>query len=250
MCAICRRRKLSIDIENDFAPTYVIIPERKEIVTKLKAAAKNASEVFLASDPDREGEAISWHLQEALGLHNPRRIQFNEITKSAVQAALLNSRTIDMDRVNAQQARRELDRIVGYKISPILSKKVRPRLSAGRVQSVAVRLIADREREILAFKPVEYWSVTATLTPDTAKNKFDAALIERDGKKLEIPNKKSRRSNIDRSGRQRLQSQIRQAQRKAAQSRRAVYHQHLAAGSLAQAGFQCQANHAGRAAAL
>ncbi len=184
-------KKLSIDIEHDFAPTYVVIPERQEVVAKLRAAAKNASEVYLASDPDREGEAISWHLQEALGLRNPRRIQFNEITKSAVQAALLNSRSIDMDRVNAQQARRELDRIVGYKISPILSKKVRPRLSAGRVQSVAVRLIADREREILAFKPVEYWSVTASLTPDTAKNKFDAALTERDGKKLEIPNKAS-----------------------------------------------------------
>ena len=184
-------KKLSIDIEHDFAPTYVVIPERKEVVAKLRAAAKNASEVYLASDPDREGEAISWHLQEALGLSNPRRIQFNEITKSAVQAALLNSRSIDMDRVNAQQARRELDRIVGYKISPILSKKVRPRLSAGRVQSVAVRLVADREREILAFKPVEYWSVTASLTPDTSKNKFDAALTERDGKKLEIPNKAS-----------------------------------------------------------
>ena len=184
-------KKLSIDIEHDFAPTYVVIPERKEVVARLRAAAKNASEVYLASDPDREGEAISWHLQEALGLSNPRRIQFNEITKSAVQAALLNSRSIDMDRVNAQQARRELDRIVGYKISPILSKKVRPRLSAGRVQSVAVRLIADRERDILAFKPVEYWSVTASLTPDAAKNKFDAALTERDGKKLEIFNKVS-----------------------------------------------------------
>lgn len=184
-------KKLSIDIENDFAPTYVIIPERKDVVARLRAAAKGASEIYLASDPDREGEAISWHLQEALGLRNPRRIQFNEITKAAVQDALLNSRSIDMDRVNAQQARRELDRIVGYKISPILSKKVRPRLSAGRVQSVAVRLIADREREILAFKPVEYWSVTATLTPDTAKHKFDAALIERDSKKLPIADQQS-----------------------------------------------------------
>ena len=181
-------KKLSIDIANDFAPTYVIIPERKDVVARLIAAAKNASEVYLASDPDREGEAISWHLQEALGLVNPRRIQFNEITKTAVQAALLNYRTIDMDRVNAQQARRELDRIVGYKISPILAKKVQPRLSAGRVQSVAVRLIADREREILAFMPVEYWSVTASLTPDLVKNKFDAALIQRDAKKLEISN--------------------------------------------------------------
>ena len=184
-------KKLSIDIKNDFAPTYVIIPERADVVRKLQAAAKNASIVYLASDPDREGEAISWHLQEALNLKNPRRIQFNEITKSAVQEALLNSREIDMDRVNAQQARRELDRIVGYKISPILAKKVRPRLSAGRVQSVAVRLIADREREILAFKPVEYWSITASLTPDTQKQKFDAALTERDGKKIEVGNQKS-----------------------------------------------------------
>lgn len=182
------QKKLAIDIENDFAPTYQIIPERKEVVSKLRAAAKGASTVYLASDPDREGEAISWHLKEALGLKDPKRIQFNEITKTAVLAALENSRTIDMDRVNAQQARRELDRIVGYKISPLLSKKVRPRLSAGRVQSVAVRLIVDREREIEAFKAVEYWSITASLTPDTAKQKFDAALIERDNKKLGVSN--------------------------------------------------------------
>ncbi|MEO7716413.1 MAG: type I DNA topoisomerase [Capsulimonas sp.] len=180
-------KKLSIDIENDFAPTYQIIPERKDVVAKLKAAAKGADEVYLASDPDREGEAISWHLKEALGLKDPKRIQFNEITKTAVLAALQNYRTIDMDRVNAQQARRELDRIVGYKISPLLWRKVKKGLSAGRVQSVAVRLIADREREILAFNPVEYWTIGATLTPDTVKNKFDANLTERDNKKIEIP---------------------------------------------------------------
>jgi DNA topoisomerase-1 len=179
-------KKLAIDIEKDFKPTYEIIPSRVDVITKLRKAAKEASEVYLASDPDREGEAISWHLKEALGLKNPKRIQFNEITKTAVQAALVNSRQIDMDRVNAQQARRELDRIVGYKISPILSKKVQPRLSAGRVQSVAVRMVVEREREIEAFKPVEYWSITATLTPDTQKSKFDAALTQRDGKKLEI----------------------------------------------------------------
>jgi DNA topoisomerase-1 len=183
--------KLSIDIENDFAPTYVIIPERKEVMGKLKTAVKNADVVYLASDPDREGEAISWHLKEALGLKDPQRIQFNEITKTAVLAALENPRSIDMDRVNAQQARRELDRIVGYKISPLLWRKVKKGLSAGRVQSVAVRLITDREREIEAFKAVEYWSITAALTPDTAKNKFDAALIERDGKKLEVSDKET-----------------------------------------------------------
>ena len=179
-------KKLSIDIENDFAPTYVVIPERKEVVAKLKAAAKNAETVYLASDPDREGEAISWHLKEALGLKDPKRIQFNEITKTAVLAALANSRTIDMDRVNAQQARRELDRIVGYKISPLLWRKVKKGLSAGRVQSVAVRLIADREREILAFIPVEYWSITAALSPAVDAQTFDASLFERDSKKLEI----------------------------------------------------------------
>jgi DNA topoisomerase-1 len=178
--------KLAIDLEHDFAPTYEIIPERKEIVAKLRAAAKGATDVYLASDPDREGEAISWHLKEALGLIDPKRIQFNEITKTAVQAALLNPRAIDMDRVNAQQARRELDRIVGYKLSPLLWRKVKKGLSAGRVQSVAVRIITDREREIGAFNPVEYWSITAQLTPDTKKHQFDAALIERDGKKIEV----------------------------------------------------------------
>src|SRR5580704_2727659 len=179
-------KKLAIDIENDFAPTYVIIPERKDVVAKLRAAAKDCDDVYLASDPDREGEAISWHLQEALGLKNPKRIQFNEITKTAVQAALANPSTIDMDRVNAQQARRELDRIVGYKLSPVLWRKVKKGLSAGRVQSVAVRLITDREREIGAFVPVEYWSITASLTPDAKKQQFDANLTERDGKKIEV----------------------------------------------------------------
>ncbi len=184
-------KSLAIDIAHDFAPTYEIIPARSAVIAKLRAAARDAQEVYLASDPDREGEAISWHLKEALGLKNPKRIQFNEITKTAVLAALQNSRAIDMDRVNAQQARRELDRIVGYKISPILSRKVQSRLSAGRVQSVAVRLVVEREREIEAFKPVEYWSITATLTPDAQKNKFDAALAQRDGKKLEIGDQKT-----------------------------------------------------------
>ena len=178
--------KLAIDVEHDFAPTYVVIPDRKDVISKLKAAAKDAADIYLASDPDREGEAISWHLKEALGLKEPKRIQFNEITKTAVQAALANPRTIDMDRVNAQQARRELDRLIGYKLSPFLAKKVKSRLSAGRVQSIAVRLITEREREVNAFIPVEYWSITAQLTPDTKKHQFDASLIERDGKKIEV----------------------------------------------------------------
>jgi DNA topoisomerase-1 len=180
--------KLSVDVDHDFAPSYTIIPARKDVITKLKTAAKGADTVYLASDPDREGEAISWHLAEALNLKNPKRIQFNEITRDAVRQALANPRTIDQNRVNAQQARRVLDRLVGYEISPLLWRKVKKGLSAGRVQSVAVRLITDREREIEAFVPVEYWSLTATLTPDTEKNKFDAGLIEYKGSKIELKN--------------------------------------------------------------
>jgi DNA topoisomerase-1 len=180
--------KLSVDVDNDFKPSYSIIPERKDVLSKLQAAAKGATTVYLASDPDREGEAISWHIAEALKLKDPQRIQFNEITRDAVTQALANPRKIDMNRVNAQQARRVLDRLVGYEISPLLWRKVKKGLSAGRVQSVAVRLIIDREREIEAFNPVEYWSVTATLTPDTTKNRFDASLIERAGKKIELKN--------------------------------------------------------------
>jgi DNA topoisomerase I len=180
--------KLSVDVEHDFTPSYRDIPERKDLIEKLKKAAKSADTIYLASDPDREGEAISWHLAQALDIKNAKRIQFNEITRDAVQQALANPRTIDMNRVNAQQARRVLDRLVGYEISPLLWRKVKKGLSGGRVQSVAVRLIVDREREIEAFNPVEYWSITAELTPDTAKNKFDAALQGRNGKKIELKN--------------------------------------------------------------
>jgi DNA topoisomerase-1 len=174
--------KLGVDVENNFEPSYVPIPDRKDVLKKLGEAARGADTVYLASDPDREGEAISWHIANALKLPESkiRRIQFNEITKSAVQQALAHPRTINVDRVNAQQARRVLDRLVGYKISPILWRKVKKNLSAGRVQSVAVRLICDRERVILAFVPQEYWSITATLAPRVAAGKkktpFDAAL--------------------------------------------------------------------------
>ena len=180
-------KQLGVDIEHDFAPTYRSIPDRKDVLKKLEAAAKNASTVYLASDPDREGEAISWHLSEALKLKNPRRIQFNEITRQAVQQALQNPREIDIDRVNAQQARRVLDRLVGYKLSPVLWSKIQKGLSAGRVQSVAVRLICEREREIAAFVPEEYWSLTATLTPQPPAKRFlfPAKLHSRAGKRLE-----------------------------------------------------------------
>jgi DNA topoisomerase-1 len=184
--------KLGVDVEHDFEPSYVAIPERRDVLKKLADAAKGADTVYLASDPDREGEAIAWHIANALKLPagRVRRIQFNEITRTAVQQALQQPRTIDIDRVNAQQARRVLDRLVGYKISPILWRKVKKNLSAGRVQSVAVRLICDREREIQAFVPVEYWSITANLSPQAPAKRtpFDAALIQFENKKLELHN--------------------------------------------------------------
>jgi DNA topoisomerase-1 len=178
---------LGVDTEHDFAPKYLTIKGKGDIIKELKAAVKNASEVFLASDPDREGEAIAWHLAELLKLPDPKRIELHEITKDAVVAAMKNPHHIDIDRVNAQQARRILDRLVGYKISPLLWAKVRGGLSAGRVQSVAVKLIVDREREIQAFVPREYWSVTAFLaSPRLPELVFPAELIARDGQKLEV----------------------------------------------------------------
>ena len=180
-------KQLGVDIENDFRPTYESIPDRKDVLQKLAAAAREASTVYLASDPDREGEAIAWHLAEALHLKNPRRIEIPEFTRQAVQHALQNPRTVDMDLVDAQQARRVLDRLVGYKLSPVLWRKIQKGLSAGRVQSVAVRLICEREREILAFVPEEYWSLTATLTPRPPEKRFPfaAKLFSRAGQRLE-----------------------------------------------------------------
>jgi DNA topoisomerase-1 len=180
-------KKLGVDIEHDFQPTYESIPDRKDVLTKLRAAAKGVSTVYLASDPDREGEAIAWHLVEALKLPNAQRIEFNEITRQAVQQALQHPRKVDMHRVDAQQARRVLDRLVGYKLSPVLWKKIQKGLSAGRVQSVAVRLICEREREIQAFVPEEYWSLTATLTPRPPEKRFPfaAKLFSRAGQRLE-----------------------------------------------------------------
>jgi DNA topoisomerase-1 len=180
---------LGVDIENDFQPTYRPIPEKKKTVSALKAAVASHGDVYLASDPDREGEAIAWHIAETLKLKSPRRIEFNEITRDAVMRALHHPGSIDPSRVLAQQARRVLDRLVGYKLSPLLWKKVRRNLSAGRVQSVALRLVVDREREISAFVPVEYWVVGATLTPDDDVNAFVATLVARDGNKFKPQNK-------------------------------------------------------------
>ena len=164
---------LSIDIENGFAPKYVIPADKKKVVTDLKKAAKDASAIWLASDADREGEAISWHLYETLGLdsENTRRIVFQEITKPAILNAIENPREIDMNLVNAQQARRVLDRLVGFELSPVLWRKIQPKLSAGRVQSVALRLIVDREREILAFNSEPYYKVEALFHPEGTPDK-------------------------------------------------------------------------------
>src|SRR6187402_319616 len=179
---------LGVDTEHDFEPTYVISPEKKDVVRKLKDEAKGAEAVYLATDPDREGEAIAWHLVDAMNLRGKpiHRIEFHEITKNAILDAVQHPRQIDAQRVDAQQARRILDRLVGFKVSQLLWKKVRRGLSAGRVQSVAVRIVADRERERDAFVPVEYWSIEADLRkrmPGTPV--FRAALTEQDGKKVD-----------------------------------------------------------------
>ncbi|MDX1933763.1 MAG: type I DNA topoisomerase [Capsulimonadales bacterium] len=186
--------KMGVDVADNFKPNYEPIAERKDVLAKLAAAAKGAEKIYLASDPDREGEAIAWHIANALKLPENRvhRIQFNEITRSVVQEAIKNPRQIDMDKVNAQQARRVLDRLVGYTISPLLRKKIsqRMKLSAGRVQSVVLRLICERERAIRAFVPTEYWTLTARLTPQEGKkpHPFDAHLNAYRGKKIELKN--------------------------------------------------------------
>ena len=184
------KRELGVDVENNFEPKYVIPPKAKKVIAELKKDAKKADEVILATDQDREGESISWHLAEALHLKDPKRIVFHEITKTAIDDALKNPGKIDMSLVNAQQARRVLDRIVGYKLSPFLWKKVAKGLSAGRVQSVAVRLVVEKEREIEKFVAQEYWQIEALLKKETTE--FSAFLTKKDGKaieKLEIKNK-------------------------------------------------------------
>ncbi len=180
---------LGVNVDDgSFTPKYLTIKGKGDVIKELKAAAKNASDVYLATDPDREGEAIAWHLAEILKLDNPKRIELHEITKDAALAAIKDPHPIDMPRVNAQQARRILDRLVGYKISPLLWAKVRGGLSAGRVQSVAVRLIVDREREIQAFVPREYWSITAQLASHGSPIVFPAELNTIDGRKAEVTN--------------------------------------------------------------
>ena len=174
------KSELGIDVENNFEPKYIIPLKSRKIANILKKEAEKAETVILAADEDREGEAIAWHLSQILGSQKYQRIVFHEITKSAIENALKNPRDIDMEMVDAQQARRILDRLAGYKLSPFLWKKVARGLSAGRVQSVAVRLVCEREKEIGKFKPEEYWMIEAELQ-SRKTNKFLAKLVNIDG---------------------------------------------------------------------
>lgn len=183
--------RLSVDIDNDFEPKYAVIKGKENFVKDLKKKADSADYVYLATDPDREGEAISWHLATLLGLdlNDKNRVTFNEITKHGVTDGMAQPRSIDIDLVDAQQARRILDRLIGYKLSPFISQKIRRGLSAGRVQSVALRLVVDREEEIRAFVPQEYWSIDAKFTNPPSKKVFGAAIYSKDGEKLKITSK-------------------------------------------------------------
>jgi len=184
------KSKLGVDVDEGFEPSYEVIASRKKVITELKAEAKKSADIFIATDPDREGEAIGWHLAEELGRENKkkiRRLMFNEITKRGVLAALEHPTQIDKKVVDAQQARRVLDRLVGYKISPLLWDKVRRGLSAGRVQSVALKIVCDREREILAFVPEEYWNITARLAGPVPPE-FDAKLLKKNGQNIKVGN--------------------------------------------------------------
>ena len=198
------RSRMSVDVDNDFEPTYRVPKEKREVVKELRQEVKEASEVFLATDPDRGGEAIAWHLVEAARIPEDitKRVVFHEITKGAIEEAFSHPRDMNMELINAQQARRILDRLVGYSISPLLWKNVRSRLSAGRVQSVALRLIVEREREIQVFVPVEYWSIEAELARQAERKKkkrrsFVAKLARIHGEQADLKNQEDTQKIVD-----------------------------------------------------
>ena len=194
------QKSLGIDIDHGFAPQYVVTPGKEETIKRIKAELAKADKVYLATDPDREGEAISWHLKNVCGIKGDDiRIVFNEISKKAVLAALENPRAINMNLVDAQQARRVLDRLVGYQISPILSRKIKSGQSAGRVQSVALKMIVDREREIRDFKPEEYWNIYAFLLKDKRSAAFKCEFNDVDGKKYKVRSKETAEKIVSRS---------------------------------------------------
>jgi len=184
--------EIGIDIENDFKPKYKNIPGKQKVIAALRKAAGNAEDIYLAPDPDREGEAIAWHTAEVLKKKGRRfyRVLFHELTKTAVQDALNSTEELHRKKYEAQQARRLLDRLVGYQISPLLWRKVKSGLSAGRVQSVAVRIICERERAIQAFDPEEYWSITAHIEGGSPPP-FMAKLVKKNGKKIKIPDEET-----------------------------------------------------------
>ncbi|MCX8125969.1 MAG: toprim domain-containing protein, partial [Dehalococcoidia bacterium] len=185
-------KRLGIDIEHDFTPCYVVPRDKRKVVEEIRKASENATAVYLATDPDREGEAISWHIVQAAKIKNKpiHRVVFHEITPEAVTEAFKHPRDIDLNLVDAQQTRRVLDRLVGYKLSPLLWRKVQKGLSAGRVQSAALKMIVDREREIQSFVPVEFWTIDAELMKSTSpEGVFQARLVGlKDGEKLTIAN--------------------------------------------------------------
>ena len=185
------KSKLGVDIDHDFAPQYVNIKDKQTLIKDIQKKAKKADHVYLAGDPDREGEAISWHLAQILGLdmNDANRVTFNEITENGIKTGMSKPRSIDLNLVNAQQTRRILDRIVGYKLSPFLWRKIRRGLSAGRVQSVAVKMICDREEEIRNFVATEYWSIDAKFSAQGERKQFSAKLALVDGEKAELENK-------------------------------------------------------------
>ena len=205
------KSQIGVDTENDYEPKYITIRGRGDILAEIRKEARNAGKIYLATDPDREGEAISWHLAGVLGIdpQSPCRIEFHEVTKKAVQAAIKNPRTIDMGRVDAQQARRVLDRLVGYKISPLLWAKIKKGLSAGRVQSVATRMVVMREQEIEAFIPEEYWDITTEFQPEGAdgrgrKKPLTARLSLLDGEKADLKNEEAANAAAERIGKGRF----------------------------------------------
>ena len=228
------KSQLGFDVENDYEPKYITIRGKGDILAKLRKEVKKADKVYLATDPDREGEAISWHLSQALKLENKKvyRISFNEITKSAVKASLKQAREIDMNLVNAQQARRMLDRMVGYRISPLLWAKVKRGLSAGRVQSVALRIICDREEEINAFIPEEYWTLDVDLQIPGEKKPLVAKFYGDENGKSDHPIQRRNGWYLSRIERCRL-SGIRGKKRRAYQkSTTSFYDKYLTAGSI------------------
>lgn len=190
------KSQFGVDVDHDFEPKYINIRGKGDLIKELKTLAKKADKIYLATDPDREGEAIAWHLGYLLGVdpESNCRISFHEITPHAVKEAIKHPAAIDMDKVDAQQTRRILDRIVGYKLSPLLWRKIAKGLSAGRVQSVAVKIICDRQKEIDAFEPQEYWTSSVTLTADKPSHKFTAEVTKKEGKKLVIHNEEEART--------------------------------------------------------